>query len=583
MNPPMRHPETDTPSDPTLLAAFARERDEAAFRTLVERYAGLVYGVAARRAGTAAADEITQNVFAILAKKASAIDASRGLGAWLHKATQQEAANAARKDQRRHRAMQRYTESLTDDPTPDAELLPVLDDALASLGRDERELIIMRFFEACTFREIGQRLGASEDAGRKRVSRALEKLSSAMRHHGTGRVVPAATLAALLGNALNTTAPASTMSACSASTTSALVASKLAFASSLALVAAVPVALQWRASATSEKRAQAALESEFVRPIDGAEVAAAVAPVIPKGGVDLAALAESLTLIRRGGEPAKLLLDLQAQMFALGETDLPAVGDMLASAPNADYLRPVISSYFARWAEIDPVAAIEETKAERWLTDWVDPGRPRGSPWSHLSDSSVVRFATLAGDARVKVAETWAARDLEAAVAWCREHDSDVLSPFVRQQVFRKWAAEDPVAALAAGKDRLGPAILADWVAADADGACAWALEDAAATGETWLLEWTAGSFAKKEPRAALAFATSIDDAKLRERAIHGTLWSWFARDKREAFGAFLALPEADRHHGLAVGMLDEVGRRPSDGDAEKRVREWLDEQAVEK
>jgi hypothetical protein len=53
-----------------LVTEFARNGSEEAFRVLVERHSGMVRGVAMRVAGEAAADEITQAVFVILARKA---------------------------------------------------------------------------------------------------------------------------------------------------------------------------------------------------------------------------------------------------------------------------------------------------------------------------------------------------------------------------------------------------------------------------------------------------------------------------------------------------------------------------------
>jgi hypothetical protein len=57
--------------DEVLLRAFAEKRSEEAFRLLVERYAGLVFGVAVRRTTVRElAEEATQNVFVVLARKA---------------------------------------------------------------------------------------------------------------------------------------------------------------------------------------------------------------------------------------------------------------------------------------------------------------------------------------------------------------------------------------------------------------------------------------------------------------------------------------------------------------------------------
>jgi hypothetical protein len=51
-----------------------------------------------------------------------------------------------------------------------------LDSALASLRESDRKAIVLRFYEHKSFDEIAKILGTAEEAARKRVSRAVEKL-----------------------------------------------------------------------------------------------------------------------------------------------------------------------------------------------------------------------------------------------------------------------------------------------------------------------------------------------------------------------------------------------------------------------
>ena len=53
---------------------------------------------------------------------------------------------------------------------------PLLDAALAELGQKDHDAIVLRFFNDKSLREVGAALGASEDAAKVRVNRALEKL-----------------------------------------------------------------------------------------------------------------------------------------------------------------------------------------------------------------------------------------------------------------------------------------------------------------------------------------------------------------------------------------------------------------------
>jgi len=75
-------PELD---DHELLAEFARTESEAAFAALVARYVNLVYSTALRFAGNPHhAQEITQAVFIILARKAGKLSPRVVLSGWLY-------------------------------------------------------------------------------------------------------------------------------------------------------------------------------------------------------------------------------------------------------------------------------------------------------------------------------------------------------------------------------------------------------------------------------------------------------------------------------------------------------------------
>ena len=56
------------------------------------------------------------------------------------------------------------------------QIAPLLDGAMEKLGQKDHDALVLRFFENKTFAEVGATLGASEDAAKMRVNRALEKL-----------------------------------------------------------------------------------------------------------------------------------------------------------------------------------------------------------------------------------------------------------------------------------------------------------------------------------------------------------------------------------------------------------------------
>ena len=64
------------------------------------------------------------------------------------------------------------------------QIAPLLDTALAHLGETDYNAIVLRFFQGKSMSEVGAALGASEDAAKKRVNRALEKLRIIFAKHG---------------------------------------------------------------------------------------------------------------------------------------------------------------------------------------------------------------------------------------------------------------------------------------------------------------------------------------------------------------------------------------------------------------
>jgi len=170
-------PEMD---DIALLRECAETGSETAFAALVERHVNLVYSTALRSAGNAhAAEEITQAVFIVLAKKARVLSRRTILSGWLYRAARLTAANYLRTEIRRQkREQEAYMQSLLNEPAPEIwpQIAPLLDAAMERLGERDRNALMLRFFENKSLHEVGLALGASEAAAKVRVSRALEKL-----------------------------------------------------------------------------------------------------------------------------------------------------------------------------------------------------------------------------------------------------------------------------------------------------------------------------------------------------------------------------------------------------------------------
>ena len=86
---------------------------------------------------------------------------------------------------------------------------PFLDEAVNTLKEPDRHLIVMRFFQKLSLRELGLSLGIGEDAARKRVGRSVEQLKQWFRKKGMGSST--AGLSACLTYSSTKAAPAALM------------------------------------------------------------------------------------------------------------------------------------------------------------------------------------------------------------------------------------------------------------------------------------------------------------------------------------------------------------------------------------
>lgn len=178
--------------DHELLHQYARERSEPAFTELVRRHVDWVFNVCRRQVGDATlAQDVTQAVFIVLARKAASIKAGTPITSWLHRTARYASSEALRREsrRRRHERLAAGGNSEHAAPAPSdswlAALGPELDAALARLSDMSREAVVQRFYAGRSFLEVSKALGVSEDAAKKRVSRALDELHGMLKHRLT--------------------------------------------------------------------------------------------------------------------------------------------------------------------------------------------------------------------------------------------------------------------------------------------------------------------------------------------------------------------------------------------------------------
>ena len=200
-------------NDTELILEFVETRSEIAFRTIVERHAGMVHATAERILKDATrAKEVTQAVFILLARKARQLPRGASLAGWLYRSARFVALEAIRVEKRRAKWHQDFAQmnSTSDSGSLWKQLEPSLDEAMAQLKAADRDALVLRFFEEHSFAEVATAIGTTEAAAKMRVTRALEKLRTALAKGGLA--IPGAALLTVLTTHAATAAPTEVVS-----------------------------------------------------------------------------------------------------------------------------------------------------------------------------------------------------------------------------------------------------------------------------------------------------------------------------------------------------------------------------------
>lgn len=183
--------------DAALLRDYVVNRSDAAFESLVLRHVNLVYSAAMRQVKDPhVAEEISQVVFIILARKAASLGPGTILPIWLLRTVRFAAATERRNATRRLHMLKKAQVELKIEQEMRGEgtwelLEPLLDDAIAGLNERDRAVLVLRYFDGQSFENVGLALGIDPATARKRVERALAKLRRGFAKRGVAVAVGA--------------------------------------------------------------------------------------------------------------------------------------------------------------------------------------------------------------------------------------------------------------------------------------------------------------------------------------------------------------------------------------------------------
>ncbi len=524
-----------------------------AFRELVDRYAGLVFSIAERRVGNRElAEEITQNVFTVLARKATQLQPRTSLAGWLHRATMLESTKALRTEMRRKRKLEAYqameeTRVAHDRPNWD-HVMPLLDEALHRLSPNDRDLILQHYFEERSYAEIAKETGRTKAACAKQGSRVMAKLCQLLRRKGV--VISTAALGAGITSHFTKAAPAGfaqslSSSALSAASTSApfslltsfsAIMSATKFTTALALViagAALPISVQWanvQDSGITLSHNILRREHAPVTVTSSTEKEGGATHVEKTAGsIDLKLLEQELKKLPFPDESTLRELELQCLMFQLSEEDVPAVVAMIEQLdPKA--VRRVATALFARWAEFDPQTAA--SKAE-----------DLGDKW-------------LVYAAREGLMITWAASDPAEALRYLENHPKGTDASSMVWATIGDMVDSDPSAALSLVEETLTDldvrknvtkTILEAWSESDPDAAMAWAGDHDEIQARSFS-KAIISRLASHDPGRAFQLALDSEHTAIRIGSARWTLMQWSGRDARAASEAYVGMPKEFYH-----------------------------------
>lgn len=183
--------------DEQQLIRQAKNGDQAAFETLVERYQKPVYHQALRLLSSPEdAADVTQEVFFKAWRSLPSFRGDSGFSTWLYRLTDNAAIDLLRREKKRRGDASlddggQGFDSLLADPAPTPhqaaereELRRAVAGGLAALSQEHRRVLVLREICGLSYQEIGRQLGLNAGTVKSRIARARLALAKTLRKNG---------------------------------------------------------------------------------------------------------------------------------------------------------------------------------------------------------------------------------------------------------------------------------------------------------------------------------------------------------------------------------------------------------------
>ncbi|MBA4387990.1 MAG: hypothetical protein C0404_08410 [Verrucomicrobia bacterium] len=168
-------------SDKELLGAYVEHHDDSAFEQLYARYVGFVHSICLKMLHDSGdAEDATMACFVLLNRKAPDLRDSARLSLWLHSCAVNTSLNCRRvKKNRAAREQEAHQMNLVESEAgggASEELQLQLDEGIAGLPKDQREALILHFYERLSRSEIAEETGCAEGTVASRIAAGVAKL-----------------------------------------------------------------------------------------------------------------------------------------------------------------------------------------------------------------------------------------------------------------------------------------------------------------------------------------------------------------------------------------------------------------------